>query len=345
MAGAWFGVEPGGNFEGKTILNTPRPAAEVAGELGITVEELRRQADLAISALYDAREQRVRPGRDDKAIAAWNGMTLKAFAEAGRALNRPDYLEVATRNAEFILTRLRQRGRFHRSWKDGQAKVGAFLEDFANTVDGLLALHAATLEPRWLEEALALASIAETSFGDPKGVGFYDTSALAEELVARPRDLQDGATPSGNAVAVDVLLRIGAMTGDAALTARAAAVLESLARPMAEQPLGFGRFMAALDFHLSAPQEVALAGPRDDPRMDDLLDAVFSGYRPNLLVGFAAGDADLAARVPFLADRPARNNAPTAYVCERFACMAPVTDADALLAQLEQGSGLEWDEF
>jgi uncharacterized protein len=345
IATAWFGVEPGGNFEGKTILNTPRPADEVAAELGIAAGELRERVDQAISALYEAREQRVRPGRDDKAIAGWNGMMLKAFAEAGRALNRPDYLEVAERNADFILTRLRQRGRFHRSYKDGQAKVGAFLEDFANTIDGLLSLHAATLEPRWLEEALSLAGIMEASFGDPKGVGFYDTSALAEELVARPRDLQDGATPSGNAVAADVLLRIGAMTGDDALTARAAALLESLARPMAEQPLGFGRFLAALDFHLAAPQEVALAGPRDDPRMDDLLDVVFSGYRPNLLVGYASGDPELAQRVPFLADRPARGGAPTAYVCERFACMAPVTDPDALVAQLDRGTGLEWGEF
>ncbi len=345
VAGAWFGVQPGGNFEGKSILHTPRPADAVAGELGITTEELQEQANQVISALYDAREQRERPGRDDKAIASWNGMMLKAFAEAGRALGRDDYLEIAERNADFILTRLRQRGRFHRSYKDGQARVGAFLEDFANTVDGLLSLHAATLEQRWLDEALSLASIMETSFGDPAGVGFFDTSALAEELVARPRDLQDGATPSGNAVAVDVLLRIGTMTGNEALTTRAAAVLESLAAPMAEQPLAFGRFIAALDFHLAAPQELALAGPRDDPRMADMLDAVFSGYRPNLVIAYASGDPNLSASVPFLADRPARGGAPTAYVCERFACMLPVTDADALLAQLDQGEGLDWAEF
>lgn len=345
LAKAWFGVEPGGNFEGNTILNTPRPADEVAAEFGISTIGLRERIDQAITALYAVREQRVRPGRDDKAVAAWNGMMLAAFAEAGRALDRADYLEIAENNAAFILTRLRERGRFHRSWKDGQAKIGAFLEDFANTIDGLLSLHAATLEPRWLDEALSLAGIMEASFGDPNGVGFFDTSALAEELVARPRDLQDGATPSGNAVATDVLLRIGAMTGDEALTTRAAAVLESLARPMAEQPLGFGRFLAALDFHLAAPQEVALAGPRDDPRMADLLDVVFSSYRPNLLVGYASGDSGLAERVPFLADRPARDGAPTAYVCERFACMAPVTDPDALLTQLDQGSGVNWAEF
>ncbi|MFM9106334.1 MAG: thioredoxin domain-containing protein, partial [Chloroflexota bacterium] len=292
---------------------------------------------------FAARAERVWPGLDDKAIASWNGMMLKAMATGGRVLNRPDLLAAAVANAEFLLGTMRQRGRLFRSWKAGQVKTPGFLEDFANVIDGLIALHAATLEPRWLEEALALADVMVASFADPKGPGFYDTSAMAEELVARPREIQDGATPSGSAVAADVLLRLGAMTGEEAWTSRAAGYLEALAQPMAEGPVGFGRAIAALDFHLSAPMEVAIAGTPGSADAEALVAEVFAGYRPNLLVG-AAGE-ELGRRVPFLAGRPARDGRATAYVCERHACMTPVTDAAALRGQLDWGSGMAWMEI
>nr|MBA3416104.1 thioredoxin domain-containing protein [Chloroflexia bacterium] len=290
--------------------------------------------------------RRVWPGRDDKAIAAWNGMMLRAFALGSRVLGRPDFRQVAERNAEFLLAEMRRHGKLLRSTKDGVARIGGFLEDYANVVDGLLALHAATLNGRWLGAAFDLAETMVAEFADPGGIGFFDTAASAESLVTRPRDLHDGATPAGNSVAADVLLRIGAMSGDERFTNLAEGVLAALARPMAEQPLGFGRFLVALDFHLSPPVELALAGDADDPEMAAMLAAVFAAYRPNLLVGHAdPADAGLAARAPFLADRPARDGKPTAYVCEQFACLAPVTDASSLAAMLERGDELVWQEI
>ncbi|HYO30726.1 MAG TPA: thioredoxin domain-containing protein [Thermomicrobiales bacterium] len=340
--GAYYGVRPGGNFEGHTILNVVREGDSYAASLGLdqaAIDEARRQ-------LYDVRARRVWPGRDDKAIAAWNGMMLRAFALGSRVLDRPDFRDVAERNAGFLLSEMRRDGKLLRSTKDGVGKIGGFLEDYANVVDGLLVLHAATLDARWLREALDLAETMVAEFADQGGVGFFDTAASAESLVTRPRDLQDGATPAGNSVAADVLLRIGAMTGDERLTGLAEGILAALARPMADQPLGFGRFLTALDFHLSAPVELALAGPRDEPEMDALLAVAFAGYRPNLLLGYAdADDSTLADRVPFLDGRPARNGGPTAYVCERFACLAPVTSAADLSAMLERGDELVWQEI
>ena len=343
LAAEYFGASEAGNFEGTNILNIPVAPAKVAAGRNMVPAALKEQIDEIITDLFTARSERIWPGTDEKAIASWNGMMLKAMAIGGRALGRPDLLEVAVRNAEFLLGTMRQRGRMFRTYKDGQAKVPAFLEDFANVIDGLIALHAATLDPRWLEEALSLADVLVASFADPSGAGFFDTAIMAEQLVARPREIQDGATPSGNAVAADVLLRLGAMTGEVTLTERSVGLLKALATPMAQGPVGFGRALAALDFYLSAPMEVALAGPAGSPEMDALLAQVFADYRPNLLVG-AAND-DLGKRVQFLADRPARDGRPTAYVCERFACMAPVTDPAALAQQLDWGVGMAWQEI
>ncbi|MGI9254919.1 MAG: thioredoxin domain-containing protein [Thermomicrobiales bacterium] len=343
LAAEYFGVTETGNFEGRNVLSIPVAPAKVAVARSMMPAALKEQIDDIISDLFTARSERIWPGTDEKAIASWNGMMLKAMAAGGRALDRADLLAAAAANAEFLLGTMRQRGRLFRSWKDGQAKTPGFLEDFANVIDGLLALHAATLEPRWLDEAISLADVMLASFADPSGPGFYDTAMMAEQLVARPREIQDGATPSGNSVAADVLLRIGAMTGETAMTTRAVGLLETLADPMAQGPVGFGRAIAALDFHLSAPMEVALAGEPGTPDMDALLAVIAAGYRPNLLVG--AANEHLGQRAPFLADKPARNGRATAYVCERFACMAPVTDADALRQQLDWGSGMDWLEI
>jgi uncharacterized protein len=343
LAAAYFGATSTGNFEGSNVLSIPVEPAKVAASRDMVPAALKEQIDEIITDLFTARSERIWPGTDEKAVAAWNGMMLKAMATGGRALDRPDLLEVAVHNAEFLLGTMRQRGRFFRTWKDGQAKTPAFLEDFANIIDGLIALHAATLDPRWLDEALTMADVMNASFADPGGPGFYDTAMMAEQLVARPREIQDGATPSGNAVAADVLLRLGAMTGEDRMTERAVGLLQTLAGPMAQGPVGFGRSIAALDFHLSAPQELALAGEPGTPEMDALLAEVFAGYRPNLLIGAAV--PQLASRMPFLADRPARNGKATAYVCERFACMAPASDPATLRQQLDWGAGMAWQEI
>jgi uncharacterized protein YyaL (SSP411 family) len=342
----YYGVTPAGNFEGKTILHAPQPAAEVAAAAGVSPDALLETVAAARPKLYAAREQRIRPGRDDKVITAWNGLMLRAFAEGSRVLGRDDFRQIAERNAAFLLGTLRRDGRLLRTYKDGQAKLNAYLEDYAFLIDGLIALYQATFERRWLDEALTLAETMIAEFADEEGTGFYDTGASHETLVARPRDLQDGATPAGNSVAADILLRLAAMTGNEADGRRAGRLLATLVAPMAEQPLGFGRFLSALDFYLATPKEVALAGTPGDPALGALAAAVYARYEPNALLGLAdPADPSLGERLPFLANRPPRDGQATAYLCERYACLPPVTDPADLLVQLEQGTGVTWQEF
>jgi uncharacterized protein YyaL (SSP411 family) len=343
VAKAWYKVEPGGNFEGRTVLSTPRTRADVADRLGIKEEALSDAIARNTTALLDARERRERPGRDDKIITAWNGLMLRAFADGSRILDRPDFREIAERNATFILDHLQRDGQLLRSWKDGEARIGGFLEDYAFYIDGLLALYRATLDGRWLEEAFRLTGVMITEFGDDAGIGFLDTSRSHQTPVARPRDLHDGATPSGNAVAADVLLRIGAMTGNTAYADRATDLLRAVARTMSEHPLAAGRFLGALDFYLGPVKEVALAGERRDGDLQALLDAVYDQFEPNVVVGYVDEERpELIDRLPFLQHRPARDGRATAYVCEHFACLPPVHEPEALLRQLREGTGVSW---
>ena len=345
VAGAWFGVEPGGNFEGRSVLATRRTPADVADRLGIPEDELAEKLTRIMDTMRAAREERERPGRDEKIITAWNGLMLRAFADGSRILHREDFRQIAVRNAEFVLGHLQRDGRLLRSWKAGDARLGGYLEDYAFSADGLLALYRATLESRWLDEATRLTDTMLAEFADPEGAGFYDTAVGHESLVARPRDLQDGATPAGNSVAADVLLRLGAMTGDEGLSQRAIDVLRALARTMREHPLAAGRYLSALDFYLGPVKEVALAGEREGADLMALLDATYDRFEPNAIFGFVdAEHPELMEGLPFLRERPARDGRATAYVCEHFACLPPVHEPDALLRQLEEGTGISWRE-
>ncbi len=230
--------------------------------------------------------------------------------------------------------------------KTGRPKLNGYLEDYANLIDGLIALYEATFERRWVEEAVALAGTMIAEFADEEGAGFYDTGASHETLVSRPRELHDGATPSGNSVAASVLLKLAAMTGTVDFQRRAVAILQTMARPMAEHPTGFGRFLSALDAYLATPREVAIAGRAGDPPVDLLAAAVYRGYEPNAILGFADQDDPAPAELlHFLAERPMKGGVATAYLCERYACLPPVTEAADLLIQLEQGTGISWQEF
>ncbi len=341
----YFDVTEGGNFEGATVISIPRGRA-VAEQLGITPEELETTIDAARMKLLAAREQRVRPGRDDKIITAWNGMMLRAFAEGSRVLDRPDFAAIGERNANFILSNLMPDGRLLRSFKDGRARLNAYLEDYACFIDGLLALYQATLNRRWIEAAIALADVMAADFADEAGQSFYDTSAHHERLVARPRDLQDGATPAGNSVAAEVLFKLAAMTGNEEYTRRSVRLLAGLAQAMGEHAIAFGRFLSALDFYLAVPKEVVVAGELGDPALQALVDVVYARYEPNVLIGYAdPNDTGLAKILPFLADRVPRGGKAAAYLCERHACMPPVTEPAALAEQLEYGTGVMWQEM
>jgi hypothetical protein len=335
VAGLYWGVADGANFEGRNILHVPREPDEVAGALGVDRARLDEVLGRARAKLFAVRERRVKPGRDEKVLAGWNGMMLRAFAEASRALGRPDYREVAERNATFILTALRSGGRLLRTWKDGQAKLLGYLEDYAMVAEGLLALYEATLDGRWLRASRELADELIRLFWDEAAEAFFDTGADHEALIVRPRNLFDSAVPCGTSVASELLFRLSVITGEASYERIGLAALRPVVPLMTRYPSGFGRFLAALDFHLGPAVEVALVWPPSAPEAAaaPLLDEVFSRYLPTRVV--AGGREGESAGSPLLEGKVARDGDPTAYVCEHYACQAPTTDPAELGRQLE----------
>jgi uncharacterized protein YyaL (SSP411 family) len=330
---AYFDITDGGNFEHRNILRILAPLEDVAGRQGVTAERMSAAIERGRAILFNAREQRVKPGRDEKVLTAWNGLMLRAFAEAAVALDNDTYLQTALRNAEFVTSELGSNGRMLRTWKDGRAKLSGYLEDHACYADGLVALYEATFDPRWLDASRAIVDVMLERFADPERGGFYDTASDHEQLVTRPKDLFDNATPAGNSVAADVLLRLALLTGEDRYRQAADRILGQLGPAPSEHPTGFGRLLCALDFALGRPREIAIIGPADSPQTQALRETVFRRFLPNRVVA-GASDASVAPAVPLLADRPMRDGLPTAYVCEGYVCQAPVTDPGALAAQL-----------
>jgi uncharacterized protein YyaL (SSP411 family) len=335
LAARYWDVTGRGNFEGKNILHVARPPEAVADEFGFSTEELWNRMTGIRAKLFAVREERVRPGRDEKILAAWNGLMLRSFALAARVTGREDYLEAAVKNATFVLEKLKEDGRIHRSYKDGRARFNGYLEDYAMVADGLVALYEATFETRWLVEADALMDAVSELFWDEEKRIFYDTPADHEELVTRPRDVYDNAAPSGTSVATEVLLRLALFLDRNDYRQRAEDVLEELAGGMEKVPGGFGRLLCALDFSASEPREVAIVGDQRSPDTRALLEVVYSGYLPNKVVaGRDPDDDEAGGLIPLLAQRPARAGRATAYVCVQYACQTPTTDPEELTSQL-----------
>ncbi len=315
-------MTPQGNFERKSILFLADPSVDVDAA--------------ARAALLEARDRRPQPLRDDKALAAWNGLALAAFAEAGARLDRADYVDYARALAEFLLGTLSDgRGRLLRTFRDGVAKIDGYLEDYANVAHGLVELCWATGELRWLEEARRLADLALELFADRERGGFYFDSAEGATLVARRKEFDDHPTPSGNSMIAHVLLRLARIYGEDELEREAVAVFR-LARPFLERaPAAVGHMLCALDLHFAPPREIAVVGRPDDARTEDLRRALLASWEPDTVYAFSSGSDDEGAeRIPLLAGRDLVDGRPAAYVCERFACRAPVTSVDDLRAAL-----------
>jgi uncharacterized protein len=274
------------------------------------------------AALLATRERRAQPQRDDKAIASWNGLMLAALAEAGRRLDRSDYLDAARALAEFLLGPLSDGERLHRTWRDGTAKGTGYLEDYANVAHGLYELHVATGDLHWLRESHRLALLAVELFADDANGGFFMTPVDGEALVSRQKDLDDNPTPSGNSMLAFVLLRLARLWGDDELERLAVGVLRLLRDAIPRAPQAFGWALCALDLHLSPPRELAIVGDPASP----VARAALAGFDANTVVAFGPGDD-----VPLLAGKDLVGGEAAVYVCERFACRAPVTDP-ALLA-------------
>ena len=307
-----YGITDAGNFEGKNILT-----------FNGTTEE-REAITGARRLLFEARERRVRPGRDEKVLTSWNGLMLAAFAEAARVLGREDYLAVAQRNADFLLRELRNAdGHLWHVWNAGEVKGAGLLEDYAYLIEGLLTLYQADFDPRWYRAAKALADVMLEHFSAE--VGLYDTSDDAESLVLRPREVQDNAVPSGNAMAATALLKLARLSGESHYDEVARRSLVSMQALMGQHPLAFGQWLVALDSALAVPVEVAVIGELEAENTRAMLTAAQKGYRPHRLI--AAGTRDVP---PLLAHRKKVGDKATAYVCRGQTCHPPVVDSEEL---------------
>ncbi|HEU4393808.1 MAG TPA: thioredoxin domain-containing protein [Solirubrobacterales bacterium] len=322
----FYGISERGNFEGANILHLP------GGPGRFSVPSGRKSAPAGLKearrTLYDARAKRVWPGLDDKRLTAWNALAIGALAEAGAVLGRDDYLDAARACAEFVLTELSDAdGRLLRTYKDGDARFNAYLEDHAFLLEALLALYEASFEPRWFERAHSLADEIVARFGDPERGGFFSTSSDHEELIARRKEIGDHPIPSGNSAAAMGMLRLAALSGEREYERQAEGVFALFAKAATQHPKSFAHLLRALDFHLSPVREVALVG--DD--LGELAATVRSAFRPRLVL---AGGPEGSEQPPLLRQRPQVDDRPTAYVCEDFACQAPVTAPKDLAALL-----------
>jgi hypothetical protein len=321
-----YGITSEGNFEGANILHVASP--DEGSWAAFTPQR---------AALYEVRARRPPPLRDEKILAAWNGLMISGLAVGGRVLDEPRYVEAAARAAAFVMDRMRPEGRLARSYKEGRARVAGFLDDYAFLAAGLVDLYEASFEPRWLEGALALAEETERLFAAPAG-GWFMTAADHERLIAREKPAYDGAEPSGTSVALLTALRLATFTSDDRWRAIADRALGGLAGAMTANPLALTEALVALDWATDEPREIAIVVPDGaDPRAAEPLLAVLRRtFVPNRALARAAEAAlpALARLAPFAADKVAVGGRPTAYVCVRGRCELPVTDPEALAAQL-----------
>jgi hypothetical protein len=315
----YWDVTRSGNFEGKNILHVEaeNPA-------------LKDSIQVARNLLFAARDKRIKPGRDEKMLAAWNGMMLTAYAEAARVFpeKRATYTQIARRNAEFLLAQLSMPdGRLYRTHKNGESKLNGYLEDYACVIDGLLELYQTTFEPRWFTEAQRLTDHVLAHFQAKDGGGFYDTSDDHETLVARPRSLMDNAVPGGNNLMAYNLVRLGAYTGQPEYEAAALTIFKQVLDAVEQYPSAFGMALTAIDFLVRRAVEVAIIS---DPENRAVLDALQKPFRPRVITAWASDDQGEHARPPLLAHRTRYGQQTTIYICQNFTCAAPVHTVEAM---------------
>jgi uncharacterized protein YyaL (SSP411 family) len=327
-----YGITAAGNWEGRTVLQRALDDSTLAARFALTEDGVAVKLAKCHRKLLAVRETRIRPGLDDKVLTAWNGLMLSAFAEAARTFEGTDagegYLKAATRSADFLLTQLHPEGRLCRTWRAGKTSPEVFLEDYAALILGLLDLYETDFNNRWFAAAQDLADEMMARFDDPSG-GFFDTPSDGESLLIRPKEMQDNATPSGNALAVEALLRLSALTDRAETRTKAEDSFRLVAESAIRYPTAFARWLGAADFALSTVKQVAVVGAPGTAETKALLAEVRASWRPNQVT--AASALPLPPNAPpLLNERPMQDGKPTAYVCEGFVCKTPATGAEAL---------------
>jgi uncharacterized protein len=331
---AYWGVTADGNFEGSNILFVKGDRRALAARFSVSEDGLDQTIRRAKSALYEVRQQRVWPGCDDKILASWNGLMVRGIAEAARAFANEKYRAVAIDSATFLFENLVNDGRVLRSFKDGRARIAGYLEDHASLGLAALAIYELTFDGSWLDKARRLGDSVVRWFWDDETGAFYDTASDHEQLIVRPREVSDNATPSGTSLAVELLLRLAELFGDADDRRRATYVVESLAPAIGRYPSAFGNILGCADMLINGAIEVAIVG---DPASDDfraLERTAADRYVPSLvLAGGAPRDDDTIA---LLSARDTRDGQATAYVCRNYACEEPATTRDQLDDQLRR---------
>ncbi len=326
----YYDVSEEGNFEESNILNIKHSDSETAEHLKITKEMLTEILGRSRKLLFKHRENRVKPFRDEKILTAWNGLMLAAFAEAAGILDRVDYLDIAKNNADFIIGNLQKNGRLLRTWKDGKAKLNAYIEDYANVSDGLIELYQVSGEVKYLVEAKRLADLMITEFWDEENGGFYFTSNDHEELLVRNKDFYDNATPAGNSVAADVLQKLAKLLGDDKYERFASTVLRLVVPQISRHPQGFGRALSAIEFNLASTKEIVIVGEKGN----ELEKEVWREFQPAKVLILSNSSVSDEEFVPLLKDKHMIGGQPTAYVCENFVCQRPTTTVEELREQL-----------
>ncbi len=332
----YYGVTRSGNFDGKNILFVPSDRVAAAKRAGVDEAALDAIIARARRILYDARARRVWPARDEKILASWNGLMLRGVATAARTFDRSDFAKLAVRNAEFLAREMVRKGRVMRSHKEGVTRISGFLEDHAAVALGFLAVYELTFDERWVDRARDIADAMIEWFWDEEIGAFFDTARDAEQLITRPRDVTDNATPSGTSLAIELLLHLADLQQHSEYRRRAVFCLEALAEPMLRFPTAFGHLLGCADMELYGAIEVALVGEMSHPAFKALERAVAERYVPSLVL--AGGVPRSRSAIKLLENRPLVDGKPTAYVCRGYTCDRPVTDPDTLSDQLESAA-------
>ncbi len=330
VAAQYYAVESSGNFMGRNILHVPHTHDAAARRLGLSSKDLRRKIETINRRLRSAREQRPRPLRDEKILCSWNGLMISAHAQAGFILRDPHYTDRAARAAEFIMAHLFVDGRLRRSYKDGQARHDGYLQDYAFLTAALLDLFEATHDLSWLKQAIQLDAILEAHYEDKQKSAFFMTADDHEDLIAREKPAHDGATPSGNSVAIMNLLRLHAFTTQDRYRERAVKGLKAFSHTLRFAPQALSEMLLAVDFFLNPPKEIIIvAAPEPSDTAQSFLTVLGRYFVPNRIVVAAFEGENLEARaeiIPLVKGKTTINGQTAAYVCQNGVCQLPFTD-------------------
>ena len=336
----YYGVTEDGNFEGRNILHLPASIEEFVRKEGLKLDEFRRGLDGMKQKLLAARDRRVPPGKDDKVLTDWNGLMISAMARGYQVLGDEKYHAAAERAADFIFTRMRPKGRLLHTYRAGRSHIDAYLDDYAFMLQASIDLYEATFDVRWIDHANSLLREMTDKLWDEGSGGFFSTPKGKADLLVRGKDAHDSALPAGNAIAAHALLRLARLTDDQDYLAKAEKTLSLFLSHAARAPRGFARLLSAVDFRVGPSREIVISGGAKDARTARLLAAVRGRYLPNAVVALidprSASAGAAVKALPLLESRLPVDGKPAAYVCENYACKAPVTSADALVQLLEE---------